>query len=448
MAVRRIPETDLAYHLIEFDKDGVELPDRQGNLESDGVATALADRGAVTDVFLLSHGWLSDHGDAIAQYDRWLRTSPRSPDPSLSPLLVALHWPSKAWSNRPIAGEPSGLLGSPLPADNPQSVAEAVSEYAASLSESEAAVTALTTILEYAASLDADLEASDADALDDEIAEAYRVLAAEAGVESTPGDDQLLGGGWDPTAVFADAAQHDGDEDDGLLGGGLWSSLREAVLAPLRQLTFWNMKERARTVGGNGVRQLLESIQSADRDVRVHLAGHSFGTIVLSASVRGPASLAEPPRRPVESMFLVQGAVSLWAFAPTVPRSIGGGRGYFADLASGDFVSGPILATRSRWDYAVARFYPLAVRASNQYLLGALPKFGGIGAFGIQGVHAVELPPLTPGVAPVEALTAGRIYNIDASAVIASRDGPAGAHSDIAHDELTFLAWNAARSRR
>src|SRR3712207_7349294 len=56
---------------------------------------------------------------------------------------------------------------------------------------------------------------------------------------------------------FAEAAERGGDGEDGLLGDGLWGKLREAVLTPLRQLTFWSMKDRARKFGEGGGRRLL-----------------------------------------------------------------------------------------------------------------------------------------------------------------------------------------------
>jgi pimeloyl-ACP methyl ester carboxylesterase len=219
------------------------------------------------------------------------------------------------------------------------------------------------------------------------------------------------------------------------------------VLTPLRQLTFWTMKDRARRFGESGGSALLRQLQEAAPHVRVHLMGHSFGTIVVSATVRGPGERPRPPVRPVGSLFLVQGAVSLWAFSPEVPESVGGGRGYFADVLRPEFVAGPIVATRSKWDYAVGKYYPLAVRMARQYLLGELPKFGGIGTFGIQGAGATELPLTAAEARAEDALGSGKVFNVDASRVVARLDGPAGAHSDIAHRELGRLAWVAARTR-
>ncbi len=110
-------------------------------------------------------------------------------------------------------------------------------------------------------------------------------------------------------------------------------------------------------------------------------------------------------------------------------------------------MSGPIVATRSKWDYAVGKFYPLAVKVAGQYLLGDLPKFGGIGTFGIQGVPGlVELPPLKSGTRARIDFEPHTVYNIDASAVIDDVQGPAGAHNDLAHPELSWLGWRSAVS--
>ncbi|WP_210505898.1 hypothetical protein [Naasia sp. SYSU D00057] len=447
MALRRIPGRNESYHLIAFDKHGHELPDPDGGTASASALAALAEPGVpVTDVFVLSHGWQSDHGDAIAQYDAWLgAANPDRAGDGIRPLVIGLHWPSKAWSDGDLAAAPSGLLGDPGPGGaGTVTVDEAVDAFAATLADTPEARAALAVILDHAASVDPEQDAGAGDTLPPEVVEAYRMLAAQA--EVSAGDDPLLGDGWDPELAFAEAAEHGGEGDDGLLGDGFWGKLREAVLTPLRQLTFWSMKDRARKFGEGAGRRLLQEVQEAAPGARVHLVGHSFGTIVVAGTVRGPGATPRPPVRPVQSLFLVQGALSLWAFSADVPRSVGGGRGYFADLADPRYVSGPIVATRSRWDYAVGRFYPLAVRGARQYLLGELPKYGGVGAFGIQGAGAKELDPLAEGALPKRGLAHG-FYNVDASKVIATLAGPAGAHSDIAHPELTWLAWEAAGVR-
>lgn len=448
MSLRRIPGTDQQYHLIAYDRKGEEVPDADGTSASEA---ALADLGApgadVTDVFIISHGWQGDYDDAISQYDRWIgAANPDAVGDGIRPFIIGVHWPSKAWSDRELKSGSSGLLSGGMDAaPDAMTVDDAVGEYATQLADdSPETRAALTEILSYAARVDADQDAEEGDELPSEVADAYRVIAARVGAAGS-GDEALLGGGWDPDAVFVASTTDEGS--GGLLGDGWFRKLREAVLTPLRQLTFWHGKNQAREFGERGGAQLVRAIMKAS-PARVHLIGHSFGTIVVSAAVRGPGQTPTPPPRPVSSLFLVQGAVSLWAFAPAAPPRFGGGRGYFADVATPAFVSGPIVVTRSKWDYAVGKFYPLAVKLASQYLLDDYPKYGGIGTFGAQGVPgAVELGPLAPGSrSEGTEFLPGTLYNIDARNVIDELQGAAGAHNDLAHDELVWLAWNAALS--
>jgi len=443
MALRRIPGRSQTYHLISYDRKGREQRDEDGSFASEAALDAIAAPG-ITDVFVLSHGWQGDHADAISQYDRWVGAADPDPDADgVQTVVVGLHWPSKAWSNRELKDAPSGLLGEE-PAGDGVTVDEAVEEYAAQLGDDPQTREALRTVLAHAASVPVDAEASDADELPSDVSQAYRTLLTRVGAAGDDGG--LLGGGWDPDAVFTESLRT--EADDGLLGDGWFSRLREAVLTPLRQLTFWNSKNHAREFGEGAAADLVREIMRT-AEVRVHLMGHSFGTIVASSAVRGANGSPKPPARPVSSLFLVQGAVSLWAFAEEVPEKFGGGRGYLADVVRPEFVSGPIVVTRSKWDYAVGKFYPLAVRIAGQYLLGddESPKYGGIGTFGIHGVDgSVELPALGKGSLRDPGLEPGIVYNIDASGVISRLDGASGAHNDIGHRELSWLAWNAAQA--
>src|SRR3546814_3295929 len=54
---RQVPDSDLEYELVSFDKHGKER-EESGALPSDALTARLAQRDApVTDMFLLSHGW-------------------------------------------------------------------------------------------------------------------------------------------------------------------------------------------------------------------------------------------------------------------------------------------------------------------------------------------------------------------------------------------------------
>jgi hypothetical protein len=233
------------------------------------------------------------------------------------------------------------------------------------------------------------------------------------------------------------------------LGSGFRHTVKDALLMPVRQVSFWAMKHRACHVGETGVHALLIELQKSAPEARFHLMGHSFGCIVVSAAVSGPlgtSTITTRLPRPVHSLFLVQGALSLWSFAeripfpPNVP-------GYFRPVkAPPALVSGPIVTTRSTFDRAVGTFFPLAAKLGNDLLLGEeLPEFGGIGAFGIQGTDAHTTHDMQVFNANSEyGFNAGHIYNIDASRVICHGDGPSGAHSDIAHPEIAHLFWQTA----
>jgi hypothetical protein len=192
---------------------------------------------------------------------------------------------------------------------------------------------------------------------------------------------------------------------------------------------------------------LIELQQSAPR-ARFHLMGHSFGCIVVSAAISGPlaqGTVTSRLPRPVQSLFLVQGAMSLWSFAESIPYPPNV-PGYFRPIGlPPTLVSGPIVTTRSTFDRAVGTFFPLGAKVGNELLLGEeLPEFGGVGTFGIQGAAAGTTHDIPVLSADAEyGFESGHIYNIDASTVIRRGGGPSGAHSDIAHPPIAHLFWQA-----
>lgn len=477
MTTHQVPGTSIDYHLVRYDEDGTELPDGDGSRTSAGVLTAAKD--GVTDVFLLSHGWKGDVPAAIRQYDTWIgamvrqqadRDRIRAVVPDFKALLVGLHWPSLPFGDEKA---PAVLLGD-SPAEAPES--EGADEFA-----DEARMDAGALIDAYVTRLTAaDSDAADRDAvrtalarivaaadepevaervaegdLPDDLAESYatlyeHTLVASDGATAAPGADNDV---FDPRLTieqWAGDAPAAEPAPDLLLGpfdglADLAAKARQALLMPVRQLSFWTMKRRARVVGESGMHDLLAAIQREAPSARVHLMGHSFGCIVVSAAVAGPVaddgSLASPPPRPVSSLFLVQGAMSLWSYADDVPFAPGSS-GYFRAIRDSGLVTGPIVTTRSEHDTAVGRLYPLGARVADDVLLGDdLPKFGGIGAWGIQGTAGHD----TVVLAATEdyGFTPGEVFNIEASRVISAGGGPSGAHSDIAHDEIAHLMWQA-----
>jgi hypothetical protein len=440
MPISSVPNSDLKYYLIAFDAAGEERgddPAAPGGRLSDAVVETLATT-PVTDVFLMSHGWQGDVPAAVRQYDAWTgamlrceadREAVRRVRPGFTPLLVGLHWPSLPWGDEDLA---TGSLSFDLSGADP--LAGLVDEAAARLAESDRARQALRTI--FAAALDDAVPSR----LPPEVAAAYEVLWHEAGLAASgpgapPGEDAES---FDPEGSYQAARSADAVA----FGGGVLGGL----LTPLRQLSFWKMKQRARSFGERGGAALLRRLMARAGDgVRFHLMGHSFGCIVVSATVAG-AGAAEPLPRPVDSLFLVQGALSFWSYCSSIPVAPGKA-GYFHPIVRERKVRGPVMTTQSVYDTAVGKLYPLAAGLAGQvsFAPGELPKYGAVGAFGVRGpgVEAVDLE-----ILPADGdygFTPGGVYNVESSRVICEGRGPAGAHSDIAKPEVAHILWSAVR---
>ncbi len=184
-------------------------------------------------------------------------------------------------------------------------------------------------------------------------------------------------------------------------------------------------------------------MQAAGPDVRFHLIGHSFGCIVASAMVAGPEGRGSLVR-PVDTLILIQGALSLWSYSPEIafsPRR----HGYFHSILRDGRVSGPIVTTQSEHDAAVGRWYPLAAGAGHQVDFGeSLPKYGAVGTFGLCGVDTVAHFTTMLSTSDAYNFLSGQIYNLESSAVISENQGMfVGAHSDFAHPEVGHAVWSA-----
>jgi hypothetical protein len=447
MPIRKVAGNDAEYTLIVFDENGKERREPDGTLMSERVKHRVASAAPrVTDVFFMSHGWKGDVPAAIEQYDAWVGTmeglrsdsaAARQRRPEFAPLVVGLHWPSLPWGVETIPAGGGALLSAGDEMKAP--IDTQVEAYASRIADTPAARAAIRSILDGAR------RDRNATALSPAMRAAYTTLFAESGLESgdasgRPGADQ---GGFDPDAIIADARTDGGQataaDTPGLLGFG--DRVLDALLMPLRQLSFWKMKDRGRRFGETGGHELLSQLQGASTDARFHLMGHSFGCIVVSAAVAG-APGGPPLPRPVDSLFLVQGALSLWSFAGDVPYAPGTA-GYFNRIVKRGLVRGPLVTTRSTRDTAVGRFYPMGANLAMQLVLGKkYPAYGGIGTFGIQGVAGAEDMPMQPATFAYR-FSEGRVYNLEASGIIKNGTGASGAHSDIAHPEVGHAFWSA-----
>lgn len=427
------------YDLIAFDAKGVERTDDPDGRMSEVILDHLRST-PVTDVFFLSHGWMGDLPAAIGQYDRWTGAMAACQDdmarmerarPGFRPLLVGIHWPSLPWGDDKFAAP----VASFAPGASAASTAREglVDRIAARTVDTPTARAAIRTILDAA-----QFDIAPA-TLPPEVRQAYEILDRELGLgaegpDAAPGEDREP---FDPERSYRQAQG---------ASVSFGASIGDGLLAPLRTLSFWTMKDRARRIGEGPGYDLLRSLRAAGaasgRDVRFHIMGHSFGCIVASGMVAGPQG-AEGNR--IASLALVQGALSLWSYCSDIPYAPGR-PGYFRRVVGG-LVEGPIITTRSSHDSAVGRWYPYAAGVARQVEYAApakLPKYGGIGAYGIQGPglaiedHALLDANGDYGFQP------GSITNLRADEYIRKGGGFEGAHGDIDNPQVAHAVWQAA----
>ena len=433
MGFETIPGSGVKYALIHFDRDGRERAE-SNKLFSDAVVARAAQDG-YTNIFFFCHGWKGDVPAAREQYNSWIGAFMASPDRNAAaqhfrgfePLCIGLHWPSQPWGEEELGAANFAAGAAMLTGD------ALLQMYLDRLGDTPEIRRPLETIVNEARHNMAP------EHLPPHVRQAYLDLndalgLRSDGVAAPPDADRE---GFDPDDAF-DAGNEEGAAfgESGL--GGL--------LGPLRQLSYWTMKKRARTVGEGGMHVFLKKLQEATaaRGTAIHLMGHSFGTIVISGMLGGP-NASGTLARPVDSVVLVQGAVSLWCYAAAIPFK-NAGAGYFARLLKEQRVRGPIVTTLSRHDTAVGVLYPLAskIKGSASFVPG-LPEFGAVGTFGLQGIPEdvkTDMPML-----PVDGnytLEGARIYNLEASKYIWRGEGASGAHSDIAGPEVAHAIWAAA----
>lgn len=433
----KVDETSLQYYLIAFDAAGNERDEAEGKM-SQKMLDVLSSE-SITDVFIFSHGWLGDFKAACFQYNEWVGAMSKNladiekikqVRPGFRPLLIGLHWPSKPWGDEELKG--SDVSFSPT---DVAPVEQLIEHYAERIADTEASRQALKRIFQAAKKGTANAH------LPPEVREAYEVLNQEAslgseGVGAEPGSDRES---FDAEGIFEAAAQEQP------VSFGIGSSIRDAVLQPLRVLSFWKMKDRARQFGETGSFQLLKKLQqAASETVRFHLMGHSFGCIVVSATLAGrneDSALA----RPVNSVVLVQGALSHWSYCSDIPVARGRA-GYFHSIIAQRKVDGPIITTQTRFDTAIRIMYRPAARIANQiaFPVGKLPKYGALGTFGARGpgveIVDMEMLPLNGSYQ----FEPGKVYNLESSKYICGGGGLEGAHNNITEPEVAHAVWAAA----
>ncbi|MDP5017219.1 MAG: hypothetical protein NWQ43_07950, partial [Dolichospermum sp.] len=402
------------------------------------------------------HGWMGDIPAAKKQYQNWIAAmfnnkadleKMRQHRPGFNPLLIGLHWPSKPWGNENLdALVPSfdTTEESPLNA--------LIDDYACAVSDTEATREALRTIL--AAGIEYDTPPEN---LPPEVLTAYQVLIQEASLtradENNPEWSETEPLNLDDPETIYQAALEDQSGDVSFGIEDIMASASDLFLQVPRLLSFWKMKDLARQIGQTRGFDLLNKLQQvADEQVRFHLMGHSFGTIVVSAIVAGTKD-NNKLTRPVNSLALIQGAVSLWSYSAKVPYR-NNLVGYFHPIIAEGKVNGPIITTQSQQDTAVKNAYPAAGKLG---MMGGqdinfdvttitYPGVGGIGVYGIQGeeldITNMDMLSQTESYD----FQSGKIYNLESTKYITvpKPDLFTGAHNAIDKPEVAHAVWSAA----
>ena len=388
----RVGDWHAPLFMIPFDEDGVcTAPLTRARL-----VEAVADP-QVTCVIVLSHGWNNTWADATELYntfvDGLLRVRAQHADPAaLRPVFVGVFWPSIAltlpWERAPrIAGatidEPAedfqeqlrALAGTVAPTER-ERFYELATEPGI---DSDELVELARMLHPLWAGVDSDDELAANPGLDATgLAALWRSVAAKFPPPADTGSGTGRGPGGGPTTPPPGPFAGGGA---GRTGAGPAAAGALDLLDPrnlVRVSTVLLMKDRAGRVGGAGVATLLGDVLGAG-SAPVHLVGHSYGgKVVLSALCRMPAGA-----RPVESVLLLQPAMSYLCFAAQVPglNRPGGYRPAFGRCRQ------PILTTFSSHDVPLGTMFHLAVRRDSdlgEQVIAAAPpsRYAALGGYG------------------------------------------------------------------
>jgi len=192
------------------------------------------------------------------------------------------------------------------------------------------------------------------------------------------------------------------------------------------QLSYYDMQHRGVSTGVQLAETLAELFQTCPelREAELHLAGHSFGAVVVSNAARTLAHDADFSGA-LHSVLLLNGALASNWFdrETTLLRK----------------VLGAITAIYTRYDTANGFWYPLASMGRQ--------AAGSVGLCGDFGSEKHTMPPMlvVPPPLPPSSKTSGcRVLNIDASRLMyAGSPVLGGGHGDIDKDDVMHVLWSA-----
>jgi len=409
------------YVEVEFETTGVIHDPGQAARVVDLVRSAGA-----TDVLLLAHGWNNDITAARRLYERlasgldelW---STASVGPGRSLAVVGLLWPAVCWADgEEVAGGGVAL------ADEAAALAAAIQQRiedgaaAARLVELAALLeTSAGARQEFLDTLRGQLPRRAAEVDDEDPPPRMFVEGESERVYDQAGGPDLeldLGGADDATGGAAG------------LGVGSGGVLRRARNL-LNLTTYYTMKDRAGRVGATGVGDLLVTLAAGAPQVRLHLAGHSFGARVVAAAANRHQS--------VHSVTLLQGAFSHHGFADNVDGR--GRHGSFRGVLTSGRLTGPLVITHTRNDRAVGLAYAIASRLAGHDSAGlgdASDPYGGIGSNGALRTPEARSAGELLDVGGRYLFTPGQVYNLRADQFV-------GSHGDVTGRQVAYALLTA-----
>lgn len=403
---------------------------------------------AVTDLFVISHGWNNDMNDARQLYQNFFGYIRQIMDGGQVAgvgarkfAILAVLWPSKKFAEQALIAGGAASLESVMT----DAIKEQLALLQALIAEPETApvfekLQALIPKLEDSPSARQEFvhlvrSLLNSEAADDEDATtdffklgseevmnrlSHPILAPPEGTAEGEGGVAEIG---DFTPETAEGAA-------GFLNFGGFTAAAGNIL---NFATYYEMKQRAGNVGQNGLNPLLQEIRTQHPSLKLHLIGHSFGGRLVTATALGTGNL--PPLK-IETISLLQAAFSHYGFAE---KFEGDKNGFFRKVVVNKGVAGPILITHTKNDTAVGIAYPIA-SALAQDDASALgdenDRFGGMGRNGAQKtLEAIKNLSLLP-VGGAYQLQAGKLHNLRADDFIKS-------HGDICNPQVAYAILTA-----
>jgi hypothetical protein len=396
--------------------------------------------GKYTHVYLISHGWNNNFGDAVALYRDFFKLflelrakySP-APDGAYRPVFIGLHWPSiillLPWEKGPRFA--AGSSGADAAFDSLQRVIELIAEHVEPrsvgrfyeltakdrLGESEAR--------ELAGILGPIYQANALDAEGDRMAE-VGIDGIIASWMSLPDD------GAPQTAPDYGAhgrAQKRSTEVRAASAADLLDP-RNAV----RVTTVLMMKDRSGLVGRFGLMPLLQQLIPVAGNVPIRIIGHSYGARVLMTALSSP----DLDSMRVGSALLLQPAVNQYCFAASVPGlGLGVPGGFVPALGR---VGLPVYSTFSAQDGPLQTFFHFAARRSEdkgeiRFASAGPSEFSALGGYGPDGIVPREAAKEVPIHSDGDRYEYGKDMKVLA---LDGSGGPIQGHGDV---RTKYTCW-------